>query len=111
MVEALKNITVEATAPFKITFIPGEVMNVMTGPRETERQHVERDRSFTFFMVEEIGPRYTTLASSSSFSSSLVLGPMLILLSPTSDLAEVENGYIADLKLLSLIGEAGLQFE
>ena len=54
--EALRKITVEATAPFMITLSPGEVMKVMTGPRETERQQVERERSLTFFMVEEIGP-------------------------------------------------------
>lgn len=54
--EALKNITDDATAPFRMTFISGDVINVMTGPRDTERQQVERDRSFTFFMVLEIGP-------------------------------------------------------
>ena len=56
MVDALRKITVDATAPLRITFMSGEVMNVMTGPSETERQHVERDKSFTFFMVDEIGP-------------------------------------------------------
>lgn len=54
--EALKKITDDATAPFKITFESVEVMNVITGPKDTERQQVERERSFTFFMVEEIGP-------------------------------------------------------
>ena len=57
MVEALRNITVDATPPLTITFISGDVMKVITGPRDTERQQVERDRSFTFFIVEEIGPK------------------------------------------------------
>lgn len=56
MVEALRNITEDATAPFKITFISGDVMKVMTGPKDTERQQVESDRSFTFLIVDEIGP-------------------------------------------------------
>ena len=56
MVEALKNITVEATAPFKITFKPGEVMKVITGPKDTDKQQVERESSFTFLIVLEIGP-------------------------------------------------------
>lgn len=56
MVDALKNITEDATAPLMITFISGDVMNVMTGPRDTERQQVESERSLTFFMVDEIGP-------------------------------------------------------
>lgn len=55
--EALKNITEDATAPFKITFMSGEVMKVITGPKDTERQQVDRERSFTFLMVFEIGPR------------------------------------------------------
>lgn len=54
--EALSKITVDATAPLRITFISGDVINVMTGPRDTERQQVDRDKSFTFLMVEEIGP-------------------------------------------------------
>ena len=54
--EALKNITVAATPPFRITFISGDVMKVITGPKDTERQQVERDRSFTFLIVDEIGP-------------------------------------------------------
>jgi len=31
-------------------------MKVITGPNDTERQQVERDRSFTFLIVDEIGP-------------------------------------------------------
>lgn len=56
VVEALKSITDDATAPFRMTLLSGDVMKVMTGPRDTERQKVERDISFTFFMVLQIGP-------------------------------------------------------
>ncbi|KAL9260100.1 hypothetical protein AKJ16_DCAP03281 [Drosera capensis] len=56
VVEALRMITVDATAPFRMTFISGEVMKVITGPKDTERQQVERESSFTFLIVEEIGP-------------------------------------------------------
>ena len=56
MVEALKKITEDATAPLRITFISGDVMKVITGPKDTERQHVESERSLTFFIVDEIGP-------------------------------------------------------
>lgn len=56
MVVALKNMTEEATAPLRITFMSGDVMKVMTGPKDTERQQVDRDRSLTFLMVLEIGP-------------------------------------------------------
>lgn len=54
--EALKNITEDATAPFIITFMSGEVMKVITGPKDTDRQQVDRERSLTFLMVLEIGP-------------------------------------------------------
>lgn len=54
--EALKNITEDATAPFMMTFMSGDVMKVITGPNDTERQQVDKERSFTFFMVLEIGP-------------------------------------------------------
>lgn len=56
MVEMLRTMTVEATAPFMIIFMSGDVMKVMTGPNEAERQHVESERSFTFLMVLDIGP-------------------------------------------------------
>lgn len=55
MVEALKNITEDATAPLRITFVSVDVMNVMTGPKDTDRQQVERESSFTCFRVFEIG--------------------------------------------------------
>lgn len=56
MVEALKNMTLAAMAPLKITFAWVDVMKVIAGPKDTERQQVERDRSLTFLMVDEIGP-------------------------------------------------------
>ena len=56
MVVALRNITDAATAPLRTTFISGDVMKVMTGPSDTDRQQVDRERSFTFLMVVEIGP-------------------------------------------------------
>lgn len=56
VVEALKSTTEYATAPFKITFESVDVMKVITGPKDTKRQHVESERSLTFLMVDEIGP-------------------------------------------------------
>lgn len=56
VVVALRKMTVDATAPLRITFISGDVMNVITGPSDTERQQVDRERSFTFLMVDDIGP-------------------------------------------------------
>ena len=56
MVVALKNMTEAATPPFKITFISGDVIKVITGPKDTDRQQVERERSLTFLIVDEIGP-------------------------------------------------------
>lgn len=44
---------------------------------------MESERSLTFFMVDDIGPWYTTVVSLSSFPSAELLGPTLILPSST----------------------------
>lgn len=56
MVDALQKITKDDTAPLRIMSIWGDARKVNTGPKDTERQQVVRERSFTFFMVDEIGP-------------------------------------------------------